>query len=383
MDKFNFNKLVENPFLTKSEHVKALQKIVDAYPYCQSAKILLTKALHLAGNLSYEKVLTQTSAGMGERQKLKYWITTTAPANILLDDAFSVIDSTYTSSDTTRTYKVDNTPPTEDLLKSVEENLSALRSTLNKASGVGSDSDFITVPKVNIFDQILPFEELPPKPKPSYVKPTTPNPKKELPQGLINDFLKSATRSGESTTNPFKPAVENTEFFDYKDYNEAQRTTKQENSTAAQEKIDAIAKDFPGSAAQLPEGIESSTLGESISELTEAELLLSYLEHTKQKKTRTSLSKEAVNSILTKFIKEEPSIRPASKSNENLTGEDLSQKSGRLQAIPPSENFAELLVVQGKFSKAIEVFEELILKYPEKKPYFVTRIEELKNKLNL
>ncbi|MDB5256375.1 MAG: hypothetical protein JWM14_1070, partial [Chitinophagaceae bacterium] len=74
MDKFTFNRLIENPALVKSEHVKALQKIVEQYPYCQPAKILLTKAANSAGHMNYEKFLHESSAGMLDRKKLKYWI---------------------------------------------------------------------------------------------------------------------------------------------------------------------------------------------------------------------------------------------------------------------------------------------------------------------
>jgi hypothetical protein len=38
--------------------------------------------------------------------------------------------------------------------------------------------------------------------------------------------------------------------------------------------------------------------------------------------------------------------------------------------------------MQGNFPKAIKAFEQLCLTFPEKKTYFVQKIEELKNKAN-
>jgi len=385
VDKFNFNKLVENPFLVKSEHVKSLQKVVELYPYCQPARILLTKAMQLAGNLNYEKTLNQTSAGMGERQLLKYWITATDKPELALTETFTgtAFQSPLLVPDPIRSYRgPDKAPPIDDLFKSVEENLSTLRQTRNKAAGLDTEADIISVPQVNIFEKILPFEQIPPRKNNEEKTPNIKRLSKELPQGLINDFVNTEHTSRDFLSNPFKPAMENTEFFDYKEYKEHQKTAHNSNNKD-QEKIDAIAKNFPYSSALPSSAIESSTMGESISEQSDADMLLNYLEHAKKKKRNPVLSKEKVNSILTRFIQDEPSVRPASKDTENLSDEDLSQKSSRLQSIPASENFAELLVLQGKFAKAIDVFGELVLKYPEKKPYFVTQIEELKNKLYL
>ena len=43
---------------------------------------------------------------------------------------------------------------------------------------------------------------------------------------------------------------------------------------------------------------------------------------------------------------------------------------------------AEVYYQQKYYKKAIEVYEKLILKYPEKKVFFANKIEEIKQKLN-
>ncbi len=47
-----------------------------------------------------------------------------------------------------------------------------------------------------------------------------------------------------------------------------------------------------------------------------------------------------------------------------------------------TETFANLLFLQGNLEKAIQSFEKLILKYPEKSIYFAARIEEIKKLKN-
>ena len=50
--------------------------------------------------------------------------------------------------------------------------------------------------------------------------------------------------------------------------------------------------------------------------------------------------------------------------------------------MPVSETLAKIFALQGNYSKAIYVYEQLILIFPEKKPFFATQIKNLKKKLN-
>jgi predicted Zn-dependent protease len=53
-------------------------------------------------------------------------------------------------------------------------------------------------------------------------------------------------------------------------------------------------------------------------------------------------------------------------------------KSGEFGDHIVSETLVEILIKQGKKDKAIEVLKKLIWKYPQKKAYFASQIEELK-----
>lgn len=79
------------------------------------------------------------------------------------------------------------------------------------------------------------------------------------------------------------------------------------------------------------------------------------------------------------FLLNLPSIsRPQKNSDQEL--EDLSEKN--LSELPISETFAKILIKQEKYTEAIEIYHQLILKMPEKKVYFASQIENLQNKLN-
>lgn len=85
--------------------------------------------------------------------------------------------------------------------------------------------------------------------------------------------------------------------------------------------------------------------------------------------------------IIDRFLQEEPSITraktdfysPSKKAKESLDEE----------TIPVSETLAKIYAAQGNFPKAIHVYHQLSLNFPEKKSLFAVQIEELKKKLTL
>lgn len=92
------------------------------------------------------------------------------------------------------------------------------------------------------------------------------------------------------------------------------------------------------------------------------------------RRTKKHLQREIIES----FIKSEPRISSLSNAQkEPAAPRDLSEKSTRpLEVV--SENMANIYIRQRKYDKAIQMFNKLILKYPEKKENFVKRIQELK-----
>ncbi len=107
--------------------------------------------------------------------------------------------------------------------------------------------------------------------------------------------------------------------------------------------------------------------------------LLSEIKNSKKKiKPEGPKQKEQIE-IIDQFIKTQPSIKgkvaaeaPASQKD------DLSEKSLIYGENIISETLAQILIKQGKKDKAIEVFKKLIWKFPQKKAYFASQIEDLK-----
>jgi hypothetical protein len=89
--------------------------------------------------------------------------------------------------------------------------------------------------------------------------------------------------------------------------------------------------------------------------------------------------KHSQNSIIDNFLMKDPGLIRTTKSQLEAMGkqEDLSVNSAKLEKGIVTESYAKILTMQGRKDKAIQVYEKLVLKFPEKKTYFVSKIKEL------
>ncbi|WP_234734832.1 hypothetical protein [Tellurirhabdus bombi] len=83
--------------------------------------------------------------------------------------------------------------------------------------------------------------------------------------------------------------------------------------------------------------------------------------------------------IIENFIRNEPQIsRVRLKLGEETPQEDLSRRTGSsIGGGLATESFAKILVQQGKLDKAIDIYQKLMVKNPEKNTYFAGKINEL------
>ena len=82
--------------------------------------------------------------------------------------------------------------------------------------------------------------------------------------------------------------------------------------------------------------------------------------------------------LINNFLKRQPRLtRPAMLPPTPAPQADLSVRSTRAEPDLVSENLARIFVRQGKTARAIEIYEKLMVKQPEKMAYFAAQIQSL------
>jgi hypothetical protein len=93
--------------------------------------------------------------------------------------------------------------------------------------------------------------------------------------------------------------------------------------------------------------------------------------------------REQKTNLIDRFIKDNPAF-PARASESTVVDEKINKQ---LDSVNDNDEFftetlARIYVKQGLYQKAIQAFQKLSLKYPEKSVYFARQIEEVTNLLN-
>lgn len=144
----------------------------------------------------------------------------------------------------------------------------------------------------------------------------------------------------------------------------AKASNKKRSSSTAKKASTSTAKKTSGSNTGKKSETKTTAKKETLSK-------------TEKKVPEKPRDKKGEKRIIDSFIKSEIKIRPRDPDKVEKNPEDLSKPSTELPSNLISENLAKIFEKQGKTSKAISIYKELILKYPDKKSYFAAKIEKL------
>lgn len=98
----------------------------------------------------------------------------------------------------------------------------------------------------------------------------------------------------------------------------------------------------------------------------------------KEKKEILDVKKQEQIDLIKAFSKKDIKLATIKEIEANQNTENLADASTTLNDQVLSETFAKILLKQGKKAMAIEIYEKLALKFPEKRAYFADLIEKTK-----
>lgn len=122
--------------------------------------------------------------------------------------------------------------------------------------------------------------------------------------------------------------------------------------------------------------LQDGRLGETTGTGSQLDILQNYLQYLNKRKNPVVEDQMAV---IESFIKRNPSISKPTEAALAMNKADFAQQSTKETNELVTENLANIFIKQKKYSKAIEIYQKLNLKYPEKSTYFAQKITELQN----
>ncbi len=303
MNRSDFLKMIENTGPSDRHTTGEINEIIDIFPYCHSAYMLLLKGLQNTSDVSFENQLRKSAMNIADREVLYYFLKQEnveeeqdiknipgpdlRPSELLEDDS---ADSQQVVIETAKN--------SEDLINEIEKSESEGMIQQTEAKEIISDQ-----------------------------RPL---------------FIHTDSDNGDSAASFF--------YFDDESESDEERVVYMDPGfSVPQEEADLLELDT-----------ESS--------ITEEDKL--------QEDDRDS-NKQMQNELIDKFILTNPRIEQTiEKSNVPL--EDISKPFSEETGEFVTETLAKIYTTQGYYSRAIDIYEKLSLKFPEKSSYFASQIEKVK-----
>lgn len=350
MNKVQFHELLKDPTNVNALDAEALEKLIETFPYCNVANILLAKLSSDKGSMFSNQKIKRAALYSSSRGQLKTLLVANTNHKKEIESAVVVEDTLLSDSEKTEI---------ENSLSFAENSSTVEKKTFSTISTNNSNNE--VTPKVYFHEGADQAS-----------KDKMQNLRDEIQEVLQNlKGLESAFRdkmnlginnSSEIKKNPLD-IIRESEDLDKEPISE---NTKKE--------IEAVLVDQP-----LKFYVHQLGFGKSLKNAN-FDIIDEYLNFRPfEIEQKPDLETQA--SIIDKFLESNIQMPRFGDLTENNAKPDLSKLSTKLDDSFVSENMATIFEKQGKIKKAIEVYEKLKLKNPDKSAYFASKIENL-NSLN-
>lgn len=307
MNRTDFLRMIENSGPADRQSIGEVSELIDAFPYFQSAYMLLLKGLSNTSDVRFENQLKHSAMHIADREVLYYFLKKEKTQENLPEKPAAEQAGYAEATQVSQQVVIETAKNSEDLISEIEKENETFRQAEPPAGGSVNDQ-----------------------------RPVT--------------FLTETDNSGSIST---------VLIID-------------EESGEEEERV--IFMD-PGFAVHA--GEEADLLELDMEELLPAK---ESEEERKQELKDNADIRKAQSELIDKFIITNPRIEPA-REKHDAPQPDISKPFTEERGDFITETLARIYANQGYYSRAIEIYEKLSLKFPEKSTYFATQIEKVKELL--
>ncbi|MEN9639050.1 MAG: hypothetical protein RLZZ262_918 [Bacteroidota bacterium] len=422
MNKVDFHKHLQNsgsnPVLTTAE----LERLVERYPYFQTAQLLLTKAYLTEGDYRQTDQVQQAALYAGDRSALFHWLraktTGAQETGIVPSITESLPSTTETPVESITTNAPSFAPIVDDILQ-VEEGKSPsdidpdLRDLANriveepsivKSTDHKKDVDVIPVQLPNTPEKqpetaVEAVQEVPSAPIPNspeapvqVEKSPVPAIAPELQETILIEAIHSALEQEiqedarqqqiDAPATPEEPRVDETELSPFARWMQQRSkeiafeagTRPMPEGEQPEDVQNWLRK--PAFEAKEPEEAENDvpdSIETRLDDLApeEGQGLIAH----SARRMDVPQKKDQQKALIDRFIQLDPRITPGKAADYSIS--DLAKESLEDDMEFVTETMAQLFVIQGKIDRAKKAFKKLMVLHPEKSVYFATQLKNI------
>jgi tetratricopeptide (TPR) repeat protein len=335
--------LVSAPEMLDEQTLETLKEVLDTYPFFQAGRMLWIKNLHKLDHIRFNSELKLAAAYIPDRSKLFF----------LINDVFSAKESTEQSridvpspdKDEAASGDQPESPSVELLSRDENREETDHRSSNNLELIVGDDANYFEVDdtitsangeQINFSGIDEEREDEKGDAEEGAYDGNDHNPDLVLPSADLLDYEKEAYSSAYSLEYEVsKSSIDFNESHSFSEWLYLLRHQPVEKGTNSEKE-------------QVPKSKQDGKM-------------------------------ELIDNFLNKAGNQ---TRIVPSDNSSVPDKDFSVKSVEENDDLMTETLANIHIKQGRYQKAIEIFERLRLKYPEKSVYFARRIKEMEDLIN-
>jgi len=351
MNKTQFISYIENPDKLTGNDSVLLADIVKNFPYFQTAHLLYTKSLHNTQSIHYNNQLKTTAAYATDRKILYKLITKSQEAASEIIELPKIVEVKSTAEKEQQIEKAVETIVKEEVK---EKQITPIIETIKP--------QIIEVPVIEKTEELVASkieEKIHAELASENTNIATDDAEDTALRALEKDYLSVAADSAielEVLNTEIHTETIETNFV--LNTGESQ-TTEQPKEIKQKSAID----------------INNLSFTDWLKHVGDEAIEIKYSEKAEEKTTNLSAAE-----LIDKFIKEEPKItRP---KTEFFNPVNMAKQSVADDITLVSETLAKIYVLQGNYSKALQAYENLRLKYPEKRLYFAAQIKQIRKLIN-